>query len=103
MRSRWTRNPEFGYDVLRNIPVLASCAPAWTWRSSNITNGTGTPLGLRRDQIPLVARIIAVLNVYDVMTHPRAYAKQHNPRSRRSRRSRRVPAHSSTRPRCWTC
>ena len=67
------RHPEFGYDVLRNIPVLASCAPAVLAQLEHY-DGTGTPLGLRRDQIPLAARIIAVANAYDVMTHPRAYA-----------------------------
>jgi len=36
-------------------------------------DGTGYPLGLRGDQIPLPARIIAVADVYDALTSKRVY------------------------------
>ena len=69
------RHPEFGYEVLRNIPVLAACAQGVLAQLEHY-DGTGTPLGIRQEQIPLAARIIAVANAYDVMIHPRAHAKE---------------------------
>jgi response regulator RpfG family c-di-GMP phosphodiesterase len=69
------RHPEFGHEVLRDIPVLAGCAQGVLAQLEHY-DGTGTPLGLRGEHIPLASRIIAVANAYDVMTHPRAYAKE---------------------------
>ncbi len=69
------RHPEFGYQVLRGIPALADCAPSVLSQLEH-QDGSGTPLGLRSEQIPLAARVIAVANAFDVMTHPRPYAVQ---------------------------
>ena len=38
-------------------------------------NGTGYPDGLKGDEIPLDARIMAVADAYDAMTSDRAYRK----------------------------
>lgn len=38
-------------------------------------DGTGYPLGLKGEEIPLMARIISVVDAYDVMTHDRTYKK----------------------------
>jgi HD-GYP domain-containing protein (c-di-GMP phosphodiesterase class II) len=69
------RHPEFGYEVLRNIPALSACAQGVLAQLEHY-DGTGTPLGIRSEHIPLPARIIAVANAYDVMTHPRGYASE---------------------------
>ena len=66
------RYPEIGYEVLRDVPVLAGCAQSVLAQLEHY-DGSGTPLGLRGEQIPLAARIIAVANAYDVMTHPRGH------------------------------
>ena len=36
-------------------------------------DGSGYPRGLKEDQIPLLARMIAVVDAYDVMTHQQVY------------------------------
>ena len=36
-------------------------------------DGTGYPMGLKGDEIPLVARIVAVADVYDALTSNRCY------------------------------
>ncbi len=36
-------------------------------------DGTGYPKGLKEEQIPLLSRILAILDVYDVITHDRVY------------------------------
>jgi HD-GYP domain-containing protein (c-di-GMP phosphodiesterase class II) len=38
-------------------------------------DGRGYPLGLARDGIPLIARIISVADCYDAMTSDRAYRR----------------------------
>ncbi|MFR1710143.1 MAG: HD domain-containing phosphohydrolase [Clostridium sp.] len=38
-------------------------------------DGTGYPLGISGEEIPLMARIIAIADSYDVMTHDRVYKK----------------------------
>jgi len=69
------RFPEFGHDVLRGVQSLSDCAPIVLAQLEHY-DGTGTPLGLRGERIPLGARVLSVANVYDVMTHPRAHARQ---------------------------
>lgn len=41
-------------------------------------DGTGYPNQLAGDQIPLIARIVAVADAFDVMTHARSYKKPHS-------------------------
>ena len=38
-------------------------------------DGTGYPLGLKGDQIPLSARIFAIVDVYDALCSDRPYRK----------------------------
>jgi putative two-component system response regulator len=40
-------------------------------------DGSGYPLGLARDDIPLAARIVAVADVYDALTSKRVYVDAH--------------------------
>lgn len=53
-------------DVLQVAEEIARCHHEW-W------NGTGYPAGLRGDEIPLCARIVAVADVFDALTHKRPY------------------------------
>jgi PAS domain S-box-containing protein len=53
-------------DVLRLAEEIARSHHEW-W------NGTGYPHGLRGDEIPLSARIVAVADVFDALTHKRPY------------------------------
>ena len=72
------RYPEIGHDVLRDVPALAGCAQSVLAQLEHY-DGTGIPLGLRGEQIPLAARIIAVANAFDVMTHPRRHEREQSP------------------------
>lgn len=72
------RYPEFGSDILRQIPALAACAHP-VFAQLEHFDGSGTPLGIRGVQIPLAARVVAVANVCDVMIHSRPYAPLQTP------------------------
>jgi putative two-component system response regulator len=53
-------------DVLKAAEEVARCHHEW-W------NGTGYPNGLSGDEIPLRARIVALADVFDALTHKRPY------------------------------
>jgi PAS domain S-box-containing protein len=53
-------------DVLKAAEEVARCHHEW-W------NGTGYPTGLRGEDIPLRARIVALADVFDALTHRRPY------------------------------
>ncbi len=39
-------------------------------------DGSGYPRGLKEEEIPILARIIAIVDAFDVMTHPQVYKKE---------------------------
>ena len=66
------RHSEMGASILANIeedPKFASCAKYHHERY----DGTGYPEGLKGEQIPEEARIIAVADAYDAMSSDRSY------------------------------
>jgi HD-GYP domain-containing protein (c-di-GMP phosphodiesterase class II) len=67
-------HPEFGYEIARRAPVLVAAAHAILAHHEHF-DGTGYPCGLESDDIPLEARIIAVADAFDVMTHQRPYKR----------------------------
>lgn len=66
------KHPEIGYRIAQAAPNLAGMAEAILAHHER-WDGTGYPQGLRGENIPLVARILAIVDSFDVMTHPRPY------------------------------
>lgn len=66
------RHTEDGAELLGEIPVLRPLAPACRYHHER-WDGGGYPDGLSGDDIPEVARILAVCDAYDAMTSERAY------------------------------
>jgi putative nucleotidyltransferase with HDIG domain len=60
-----------GYDIVKNIPFLKN--PEICKYHHERIDGEGYPEGLRGEQIPLGARIIAVADAFDAMTTNRPY------------------------------
>lgn len=76
--TEWTqikRHPIIGADILGHLPDFA-LVTAYVRHHHEHFDGAGYPDGLRGDGIPLGARIIAVADAYDAMTHARAYRSQ---------------------------
>jgi putative nucleotidyltransferase with HDIG domain len=61
-----------GAEMLRPVPEFADLLPGVELHHESI-DGSGYPYGLKGDQIPLMARVIAVADTFDAMTHNRAY------------------------------
>ena len=66
-------HPMAGYEILKTITVLPNLPLGAKYHHEHF-DGTGYPDGLKGYQIPEVARIIAVADVYDAMTSKRAYS-----------------------------
>lgn len=67
------RHPEIGYQMLcrLNMKIIAENVLAHHER----WDGNGYPRGLKGDQIPLFARINAIVDAYDAMMNDRSYRK----------------------------
>ena len=62
-------HPQLGYDLLRKMPTFASAADL-VLSHHEAFDGGGYPRGLKGSEIPVGARILAVADAYDSMTHP---------------------------------
>ncbi|MFT5092288.1 MAG: putative two-component system response regulator [Porticoccaceae bacterium] len=54
--------------------TFADALPAVRYHHERL-DGSGYPLGLRGDEIPLSAQILAIADVYDALTTDRVYRK----------------------------
>lgn len=61
-----------GYQILREIVAIPKLAEGAKWHHERY-DGTGYPNGLAGEDIPLIARIIAVADAYDAMTSNRSH------------------------------
>jgi len=66
------KHPEIGYRIAESSPELAPIAEA-ILAHHEWWDGSGYPQGLKGEQIPLISRIITIVDAYDVMTHARPY------------------------------
>lgn len=66
------RHPEFGYEIIHQIEFLENAADIILLHHEHY-DGSGYPLGLKGEKIPLTARIFAVADALDAMTSDRPY------------------------------
>jgi cyclic di-GMP phosphodiesterase len=62
-------HPQVGYDLVKKLPHLATAAEI-VLAHHEAFDGSGYPNRLRREEIPLGARILTIADSYDSMTHP---------------------------------
>jgi len=73
----WTeikKHPEVGYRIANVSPELVPIADFILYHHER-WDGKGYPQGLKGESIPLLSRIIAVVDSYDAMTQDRPYRK----------------------------
>ena len=68
------KHPQIGYEILRNIAFLSAAAEIVLCHQER-WDGNGYPNGLAGTDIPLGARIFAVVDTLDAMTSDRPYRK----------------------------
>lgn len=68
------RHPKIAADILRPIHVLSALIPLILYHHER-WDGKGYPHGLKGDEIPLGARIIAIADVYQALISNRPYRK----------------------------
>ncbi|HJL17879.1 MAG TPA: response regulator [Sandaracinaceae bacterium LLY-WYZ-13_1] len=68
------KHPGYGRDILEPITFLHPLIPGVHLHHER-WDGRGYPLGMKAQEIPLIARIISVADTYDAMTSDRAYRK----------------------------
>ncbi len=67
-------HPWIGAEILREIHALRGAIPAILYHHER-WDGYGYPLGLKGEEIPLSARIVALADVYAALTSKRPYRK----------------------------
>jgi HD-GYP domain-containing protein (c-di-GMP phosphodiesterase class II) len=65
-------HPTRGAEMLRPVAEFVDLLPGLEMHHESL-DGVGYPRGLKGDEIPLMARIIAVADTFDAMTHNRTY------------------------------
>ena len=76
-RSEWVmirHHPEISAQASRNVAAFKDAVPAIRSHHEN-WDGNGYPDGIKGEEIPLLARILAVADTYDAMTSERPYRK----------------------------
>jgi len=68
------QHPELGYRILADMHQLADVLPAVLHHHEQ-WDGKGYPFKLAGEQIPLIARILAVADAYDAMSSDRPYRR----------------------------
>lgn len=68
------RHPEVGASILSPIAELSEVSRVVRFHQEWY-NGNGYPDGLKRDEIPIIARIISVADAFDAITSDRPYRK----------------------------
>ncbi|MCF6094952.1 HD-GYP domain-containing protein [Microaerobacter geothermalis] len=70
------QHPEYGYHLLMEIDKLKKLQiPKYVLYHHERIDGRGYPIGLKGEDIPLGAKIIAVADTFDAMTSVRPYRK----------------------------
>ena len=68
------KHPEYGWAILRNVPGFERTS-LLVLHHHECFDGTGYPAGLVGEDIPLGARIVAVVDAFDAMLSTRSYRK----------------------------
>jgi putative two-component system response regulator len=71
-------HPIVGDALCANLRSLQSVRPIIRWHHERI-DGSGYPDGLRGEQIPVVAQIVGVVEMYDALTTSRPYQARFTP------------------------
>lgn len=72
--SKLKKHSEIGYRIVKSVPELINIADLILAHHER-WDGNGYPQGLKDKNIPLLSRILGVVDAYDAMTNDRSYRK----------------------------
>ncbi|MFG2990041.1 HD-GYP domain-containing protein [Streptomyces sp. NPDC048257] len=67
-------HPEYGHEMVRGIGSLGEARSAILHHHERV-DGSGYPYGLAGEEIPVLARVVAVADAFDAMTSTRSYSR----------------------------
>lgn len=73
------KHPEIGFDIMNRVEGLKDVVGAMRYHHER-WDGKGYPLGLKGDEIPMIARVVSVADTYDAMVSTRPYRKGLDPK-----------------------
>lgn len=68
-------HPDIGARIVEGIPFLQDTLPVIRYHHER-WDGSGYPMGLKNNEIPIQARIFAIADVFDALTSRRTYRKK---------------------------
>ncbi|ACL70947.1 HD-GYP domain-containing protein [Halothermothrix orenii] len=68
----------YGYELVKDCKFISKKVALGVLLHHERNDGSGYPLGLTRDKIPLIAKVLAIVDTYDAMTSDRVY-REHRP------------------------
>lgn len=68
------QHPQKGYKIMSQISAMKEFLPGM-YMHHEMVNGQGYPQGLHGDEIPVMAKIVAVADTFDAMTTDRPYQR----------------------------
>ncbi len=71
-KNEMERHCEIGYRIAVSSPELIPIAD-WILKHHEWWDGSGYPIGLKMEKIPLACRVLAIADAYDAMTNDRPY------------------------------
>ncbi len=71
------QHPQKGYKIMSQIAAMKEFLPGM-YMHHEMVNGEGYPQGLKGDEIPLMAKVVAVADTFDAMTTDRPYQQAMN-------------------------
>jgi len=71
-------HPDIGTRIVERIPFLQEAVPVIRYHHER-WDGSGYPLGLKGQEIPVQARIFAIADVFDALTSKRSYRDKSTP------------------------
>lgn len=66
------KHPEKGYNIAKSTPELSGIATLILHHHEH-WDGSGYPDGLKGEKIPILSRLLSIVDAYDVITHHRPY------------------------------
>jgi diguanylate cyclase (GGDEF)-like protein/PAS domain S-box-containing protein len=66
---------QIGYRIAKNIPDFSSISKEIMYHHER-WDGSGYPIGLKGKEIPLLSRVIAIIDAYDALQSKRPYKKE---------------------------